>query len=172
MKDELGKLSISVKSLMETLNVVVPKLRKNQRAKPFPVQFEYRNWSGTIRIYEFKKGLVGGDVAVKGAWPERVQINGRPLRSFVERCDPEGEIDLIAFEDEVRLRIGSSSMQINRIDAPGKKKKKRPDPYAKHSPVKVPPDPKEKRVELADTWTFSARVPMPQHRKKSDPEES
>ena len=172
MKGELGKLTISVKALMETLNVVVPKLRKNQRAKPYPVQFEYRNWSGTIRIYEFKKGLVGGDVAAKGALPEIVQINGRPLRSFVERCDPDGEIDLVAFDDVVCLSIGSSRMQISRFDAPGKKKKKRPDPYAAHSPVEVPPDPKEKRVELADTWAFSARVPVPQHRKKSDPQES
>ena len=51
--------------------------------------------------------------------------------------------------------------------------KKRPQKIRDHyGPVEVPPDPVGKRVELNNTWLFSARVPVPQHRDKKDKKET
>ena len=80
-------------------------------------------------------------------------------------------IELLPLEDELCLLRGTSEIRLTRLDpagSPGLKRKPLPKPRGHRGPVEVPPDPVGKRVALNDTWDFSARVTMPQHRDKKE----
>ena len=90
---------------------------------------------------------------------------------MIETYDPAAVIKLIVLEDEFCVLHEGSQIRLKRVDAVGKPAiEHRPIPRdPKHmGPIEVPPDPVGKRVELDDTWAFSARVPMPQHRNPKD----
>jgi hypothetical protein len=81
---------------------------------------------------------------------------------------PEAELELIQTETNLVIRRGGSRLTIPRLDGVGKQKvhqrKMKPDPRHQ-GPVVAPPDPTHKRVAWDDTWDFSARVPMEEHKK-------
>ena len=83
----------------------------------------------------------------------------------------ETELELSADAEALTIRAGKSTSRVTRIDGGGanpivRTPRKQDERHA--GKVIVPPDPTNKRVELADTWGFSARVPMPQHRDPKD----
>jgi hypothetical protein len=69
--------------------------------------------------------------------------------------------------EQVTIVCGKSRIALPRSDhdrPPIVEKALKPDPRHRGKPY-VPPDPVGKRVAWGDNWLFSARVPMPQHRK-------
>ena len=124
-----------------------------------------------LEISEAKHALTGYEVTVTGTWPEKVQVEGQLLRQLVEKYSLEDVIEMIATDEELCLLKSGSIIRIKRLDGgdnPGIKRRPIPQDPRQTGPVEVPPDPVRKRVELADTWHFSARVPMPQHRVPKD----
>jgi hypothetical protein len=98
-------------------------------------------------------------------------VEGILLQKLVATWSPDTELELSADAEALTVRAGKSASRVMRIDGGGSKPIVRtplkPDPRHKGKVV-VPPDPITKRVALADTWGFSARVPMPQHRDPKD----
>jgi hypothetical protein len=123
-----------------------------------------------ILISEAQHGLRSNLVAAIGEWPPQVQLDGRKLQKVFETLPSESQVELIALKDDLVILAGRAQIVMPRLE-PGDEGgiKSWPIPRnPKHKgKVEVPPDPVGKRLELADTWLFSARVPMPQHR---DPE--
>jgi hypothetical protein len=81
-------------------------------------------------------------------------------------------IGLMATTKDLTIIYGKSQIALSRIDharGPIEERPLKPNPRHRGKVV-VPPDPVRKRVAWSDTWLFSARVPMPQHRstKKTD----
>ena len=168
-----GYIEITAGLLQEALAVAVPDRRRNSRRKKkaWPLTLEHRPEESILDIAEARHALRGYDLTAVGHWPEQVQVDGHVLRRMVETYDPAAVIKLIVLEDEFCVLYEGSQIRLKRIDAGGKPGiKRRPIPRdPKHmGPIEVPPDPVGKRVELDDTWAFSARVPMPQHRPPKD----
>lgn len=165
----IGSIEIMVRSLQEALAVAVPKRRKNsRRKKAWPLTLEHHFDRSVLEITEAKHALKGYEITAEGTWPEKVQIDGHVFRQIVDKYDPEDRIELVVLEDELCLLREGSQICLKRIDSggkPGISRKPIPQNPRHTGPVEVPPDPIGKRVELGDTWGFSARVPMSQHRK-------
>jgi hypothetical protein len=161
------KIEFEVRLLLEGLSVAVPKLRKNAKSKPIPINLTYNEKTKSFGLFDAKHAEMGCDIPANGNWPELVQVDGRKLNTFLIKCDPKQSILLSVDDDMLNLKYGTSKMQLHRLDCLGikgiKTKPRPPDP--RHTgPVVHPPDPVGKRVELRDSWLMSARVPMPQHR--------
>ena len=156
--------------LAEALKPVKPHpLRK--RPKPIPVSLEQDALSGELSVIEARHGVFAKSVPCHGDWSSPVQVDGLLLLKFVTSWPPETELELVAEVETLALRAEKSISYVKRLDAGGKNPIVRtpmPPDNRHKGKVVVPPDPVVKRVELADTWGFSARVPMPQHR---DPED-
>ena len=167
-----GSIKLAAGQLNEALAVAVPKRRKNARRKEaWPVTLELDNDRAILEISEANHALKGYEVAATGSWPEKVQVDGHLLRQLVEKYSSDDVIELVATDEELCLLKSDSIIRLKRLDGGGNPGiKRRPIPqHPRHTgPVEVPPDPVGKPVELADTWPFSARVPMPQHRKRRD----
>ncbi len=167
-----GSIKLAAGQLQEALAVAVPKRRKNSRRKQtWPITLELDNDRAILEISEAKHALTGYEVTVTGTWPEKVQVDGQLLRRLVEKYSREDDIEMVATDEELCLLKSGSIIRIKRLDGgdnPGIKRRPIPQDPRHTGPVEVPPDPVRKRVELADTWPFSARVPMPQHRKPKD----
>jgi hypothetical protein len=165
------KIEFEVELLQECILVVVPKLRKNSKPKPMPVNLTYDEHSNSFRISDAKHAEKVSSIPAIGNWPKLVQVDGRKLHTFIFRCESNKSILLSVDGEALNLKYGTSSMQLIRLDGRGKKgiktKPRPPDP--RHTgPIVHPPDPVGKRVELNDTWLFSARVPVPQHRRNEE----
>jgi len=167
-----GSITLTAGQLLEALAVAVPKRRKNsRRRKAWPITMELDNDRAILEIAEAKHALKGYEVTTTGTWPEKVQVDGQLLRQLIEKYAPEDIVEVVATDEELCLLKSGSTIRIKRLDGGGKPGiKRRPIPQdPRHTgPVDVPPDPVGKRVELGDTWDFSARVPMPQHRDTKD----
>ncbi len=167
-----GSIKLVAGQLQEALAVAVPKRRKNARRKEaWPVTLELDNDRAILEISEAKHALKGYEVTATGSWPEKVQVDGHLLRQLVEKYSRDDVIELVATDEEFCLLKSGSIVRMKRLDGggnPGIKRRPIPQDPRHAGPVEVPPDPVRKRVELADTWPFSARVPMPQHRKPKD----
>ncbi len=148
-------------------------------AKPHPlkkrpkltVSLEYELAGGTLVIIEAKHAAFTKSAPASGDWPSPVQVDGVLLYRLVATWPPETELELSADPQAIIVRTGKSLCRVARTDGGGANPIRRtpPKPDKRHAgKVEIPPDPQFKRVELADTWGFSARVPMPQHRDPKD----
>ncbi len=163
-------LKVNAGELVEALKPTKPHLRK-KRPKPFPVSLEQEFVSGELAVIEAKHGVFAKSIATSGYWPGHVQVDGVLLGRLAATWPPEAELELSADAEALTVRVGKFVSRVARIDGGGANPIKRtpPKPDKRHKgKVEVPPDPVGKRVKLSDTWAFSARVPMPQHRNPND----
>ena len=161
-------------ALQEMLAAIVPRFKKRRKNKSFPVTLSFDSKAGELFVEEARHGLSGYRISADGEWPEKVQVDASVLKRVCDTFQPDDVIELVPLRDELCLLRKGSRITLKRLDAecsPGIRKK--PQKIRGHKgPVEVPPDPVGKRVELNDTWMFSARVPMPQHRAKKDKKET
>lgn len=163
-------LKLKAGDLAEALKAAKPHPLK-KRPKPIPVSLEHELMAGTLAVIEAKHGAFAKSVPVSGTWLAPVQVDGVMLHRLVTTWPPETELELSADAQALTVSVGKSACRVARTDDGGSNPIKRtpPKPDKRHKgKVEVPPDPVVKRVELADTWGFSARVPMPQHRDPKD----
>lgn len=124
---------------------------------------------GALSVVEASHGLFGETIVATGCLEGPVQVDGRILHDMLAQFPPESELLIEVDNANLTVRMGGATRIVPRQDGGGatpiKMTKQFPDTRHKGK-VSVPPEPKRKRVELADTWAFSARVPMPEH---SDP---
>jgi hypothetical protein len=156
---------INAGALDAALAVVVGRRMAKPARMPLIVSLVYDR-AGELTVSEARHGARRHLVAAQGVWPDMVQLDGRRLQALVAKYPPDQSICLIVEEREVTVLFGKSRIALPRTDhdRPAiKEKPLKPDPRHRGK-VEVPPDPATKRVALADTWLFSARVPMPQHR--------
>lgn len=138
-----------------------------KRPKPIPISLEQELVSGAFVVVEAQHAIFANKVRATGNWPNAVQVDGVTLCRLVATWPPHEELELSADPEALKIVVGKSVSRVKRIDSGGNnpilRMRLEPDPRHKGK-VAAPPDPTTKRVELADTWGFSARVPMPQHR--------
>lgn len=159
-------LKVKAGSLAEALKPPKPHQFK-RRAKPFIVSLEHEPAAGTLAVIEAEHGIVARAVSVSGDWPGAVQVNGTVLYRLTATWPPDAELQLNADAQSLVVRMAKSIVRIARMDDGGGQPIIRtPLPSDKRHKGKVQsaPDPTSRRVDLDDTWDFSARVPMPQHR--------
>jgi hypothetical protein len=163
-------MKVKASDLADALKPAKPHPPK-KRPKPLLVSLEHELVAGTLTVIEAKHGAFAKSVPASGEWPGPVQVDGVMLYRLVATWPPETELELSADAQALTVRMGKSVCRVARTDGGGANPIKRtpPKPDKRHKgKVEVPPDPEVKRVELADTWAFSARVPMPQHRDPKD----
>ena len=164
---------IGAGALQEMFALIVPRFKKRRWNKAFPVTLSFDTKTGELFVEEARHGLSGYRVQAAGEWPEKVQVDGTVLKRMCDTFPPDDIVELVPLRDELCILRERSRITLKRLDkenSPGIKKK--PQKVDHFGPVEVPPDPDGKRVELNDTWLFSARVPMPQHRNKKDNKET
>ena len=168
-----GSIKVRADRLAEAVTAVVPKLRKNaakRKRKPYPISLVYFADDEALGVKEARHALRGYRVRATGHWPEKVQVNGRILVALVAKYPAESEIELVALDDELVILQGRSQIRLKRLDPPGEYGIVETPPKTKgyYGPVEWPPDtPPTGRCEWNDIWLFSARVPIPQHRKST-----
>jgi len=163
-------LKVKASDLAEALKPAKPHPLK-KKPKPLLVSLEYAFAAGTLAVIEAKNGAFAESLPAIGDWAGPVQVDGVLLCRLAATWPSVSELELSADAEALVIRMGKSISRVARLDGGGATAVKRmpPKPDKRHKgKVEVPPDPEGKRVELADTWTFSARVPMPQHRKPKD----
>ncbi len=168
MRKEHG-IVLGAGALQEMLAAIVPLFKKRRRNKSFPVTLSFDSKAGELFVEEARHGLAGYRISAVGGWPEKVQVDGTVLKRMCDTFRPDDIVELVPLRDELCILRDGSRITLKRLDkenSPGIKKK--PQKVDHFGPVEVPPDPVGKRVELNDTWLFSARVPVPQHRDKKD----
>ncbi len=142
-----------------------------RKFKAVPVSLEQDFVTGALSVIEAKHGTFAKSIATAGQFAGPVQVDGVLLQRLAASWPESAELELGADAEALMIRCGKSITRVARLDGGGAnpiiRKPKGPD--KRHTgKVEVPPDPIVKRVELADTWGFSARVPMPQHRDKDE----
>lgn len=162
-------LTVRAGDMQRVLKAVVPRTRGRKGLKaPLTLAYLRGESMGELEISDAVFGARSDRLAARGEWLESCQLAGAALRKVLDTYPPGAELDLIQTEAELIIRRGPSRLIIPRMDGPGKSKihrrKQGPDPRHK-GPVVVPPDPVQKRVAWGDTWDFSARVPMEEHKK-------
>jgi hypothetical protein len=156
--------------LLEALDDLVPETRQ-KHPKPFSVTMSYSAKRQRLDLTEAVFGSRSIELPAHGTWPKQVQVEGRMLRKICGSFPADAVIELIPTSDELCLLRGASEIRLKRLDPSGSqglKRKPLPKPRGHLGPVRVPPDPVGKRVELDATWDFSARMPVPQHRDKKN----
>ncbi len=139
----------------------------SRRQKAFPIALEYNHTTETLAIIEAKHATFANDIPAFGKFIDQVQLDGAMLYRLTSRIPIESEIELTADKNHLTIKFEKSMFKIARTDDGGISTIKRtpPKPDKRHKgKVEIPPETKGKRVELSDTWGFSLRVPMPQHR--------
>lgn len=162
-------LTVRAGDLQRVLDAVVPTTQVRKGLKvPITLAFPQEEGMGELEVSDAVHGARSNRPAARGEWRESCQMVGVDFRTLLDTYPPEAELDLIQTEANLIIRRGRSRLTIPRLDGPGKRKihqrRKRPDPRHK-GPVVVSPDPVQKRVAWNDTWDFSARVPMEEHKK-------
>ena len=162
------EISVDAAHLIEAISITVPKARgQKQRSTRYPITIRFDEWGSMLRVTEARYGMKGHEAPAKGSWPAQVQIDGRKLRMLVEKLNTDAAVTLTATAGALVLSSGSFRIALERIDANGSGIEQTNCPKNKKhkGPVEVPRDPVGKRVELDSSWGFSARMPVPQHRK-------
>lgn len=163
-------IKVKAGDLVDALRPAKPHPQK-KRPKPVPISLEQEFVSRALAVIEAKHATFAKSIPCFGNWPTPVQVDGVLLDRLAGSWPPEVELELSADAEALTIRAGKSAAKITRVDEGGSKPIQRtplkPDKRHKGKVV-VPPDPITERVELADTWAFSARVPMPQHRDPKD----
>lgn len=168
----MGLVMLQVKAgdLADALNPAKPHPLK-KKPKPVPVSLEQDLTSGVFSVVEADHAAFSKSVGTSGQWPNPVQVQGLLLLQLAMKWPPETKLELSADDEALIVRAGNSVTRLARIDSGGKRGiKRRPFERDKRhkGKVEVAPDRRNNRVALADTWGFSARVPMPQHRDPND----
>ena len=163
-------MQVKAGDLAEALKSAKPHPLK-KKPKPVVVSLEQDYVTHALSVIEAKHGLFAKVIEASGDFPKPVQVDGTSLEKLASSWPADTLLELAADAERLTILAGKSRVAIPRIDGGGKTPILRTPipPNKKHKgKVVAPPDPVSKRVELADTWGFSARVPMPQHR---DPED-
>lgn len=163
------QVELEAGAMQEALRQLLP--RRSVRlslAKLNPLSIRYQPSFRHLEVMDAKHQATICLVPAIGAWPEKVQVGGSQLRNIFDRFGPKERITFRAEADCMEIQTGTLKLKVPRLDGEGKKGIAAvPLPPQPHTgPVKLKPDPQYKRVALNDTWAFSARVPMPQHRDK------
>lgn len=144
-----------------------------KKPRPVIVSLEFDMDAATLAVIEAKHAKFATLIPASGAWPVSVQVNGILLQRLMTKWPAEAVVEMGATSSALTLRVRNSVITLERTDGGGTKSIRRspPKPDKRHrGKVEIPPEPVRKRAELADTWHFSARVPMPQHRDQKDKE--
>jgi hypothetical protein len=163
-------LTVKAGDLADALKPAKPHPLK-KKPKPVPVTLEQDSVSRAFSVIEARHGAFSKSIAASGDWPNPVQVEGLLLLQLATKWPAETELELSADEEALTIRAGKSTSRLARIDGGGKGgiKRKPFEPDKRHKgKVEVAPERRLNRVALADTWGFSARVPMPQHRDPDD----
>jgi hypothetical protein len=162
-------MEVNAGALAEALKSLKPVKPTRGRRAPKPVvTLDSQTSAGRASVTEAHYGIFSETIAAKGPLPGPVQLDGTILRNMVSRFPPDTVLSLEADAACLTIRTGRTTLKIPRLDCGGSAPiEHAPLPKQKRYKVSVKPDPVRKRVALADTWGFSARVPMPEH---SDPE--
>ena len=166
-----GMIHIIAQALLEAVSIAAPVRRRRgdpRRRKGNPVSITFDADRSLLTISEAAYGLAGHTVPATGRWPGRVQVAGDVLRGLAAKYAADDRLTLIVTRDELSLLKDGSRISVKRVDAKNTKgiDEKPLPPNRKHKgPVTIPPDPVQKRYEWNDMWDFSARMPIPQHRK-------
>jgi hypothetical protein len=163
-------IAIPVGALQKALTTIFPQQSRVSETRPPAVTLKYDRRGKHLSIEEARHGLCEYTIPAEGTWPERVQVDGVLLKRLCKKFGRNDIVELIPLRDELCLLVKETRIVLKRLDPnnePGIEKT--PPPFqVRTGPVEIPPDPHEKRFAWNDTWAFSARVPMPQHRKRKD----
>lgn len=121
---------------------------------------------GRLGVADAKHHATVAEMPCTGDWKGTAEIDGAQLVRVLKGI-AEHELVLISKEEMfVVLKGGSSTFNFKRYDPMDKRKtKKQPLPHK--GKVEHKPDPTTKRAEYQDTWSFSARVPLPKEAYKN-----
>ena len=165
---QVGLITVPAKMLQEAVAIAIPtEFRRTWRKKFWPVSLVHDAQASVLHIIESRHELAGYELPVTGTWPDRVQLDGRAFRHVIETYAPDELLRLVAYPDRFEIKTDRGSFSMSRLDGPGKNPiQTRPLPQDKRhkGPVKVVDQPPQGRVELHETWDFSARMPVPHHR--------
>lgn len=172
MKAE-GQIRIRAGELQRAAAIVPVRLKKSQRGKPWPVTLTFDPVTSLLEVTEARYELRSYRVPAAGEWPYQVQVDGRALRAMAGAYHGNAMLDLVVSGDELCILYETSVVRLPRLDGvgkPGVKRQPLPANRRHKGAVVMPPDfdPNYKRVELDATWTFSARMPVPQHRERKN----
>jgi hypothetical protein len=163
-------IAVPAGALLEALITIFPQRRRVSKTRPYAVTLKYDRRGKHLSIEEAQHGLCEYTIPAEGTWPEKVQVDGVLMKRLCKKFGRNDIVELIPLRDELCLLVKETRIVLKRLDPnnePGIEKT--PPPFqVRTGPVEIPPDPHEKRFAWNDTWAFSARVPMPQHRKRKD----
>lgn len=162
-----GSIILQAGNLSSVLAESIPGCRSNKRYKPYPVTIEYDAAAGCLKLSEARFALTASELPAVGNWPAQVQIDGRKLQKVCMTFPAGTSVELLVTDRELVLLAGKSQLLFPRFDVGGRggiRQRAVPLPPGYEGKVIRPPERTGNKVELADTWLFSARVPMPQHR--------
>lgn len=158
-----GSLRVNTLELAKALKEVVVLNRRGGRM----ISLEFKTNTSVLWIREAEYAIRATSISASGSWPRRIVVSGEDFRKVSEKLPRNTQIELVAMEAELCILTGAAQIRIPRDRGSGLEKIN-PKPLPKNpkhkGPVAQPPAPVGKRVELSDSWNFSARVPMPQHR--------
>ncbi|GLI95329.1 hypothetical protein LMG27198_43210 [Methylocystis echinoides] len=163
-------MQVKAGDLAEALKPAKPHALQ-KKPKPVPVALEQDYVTQALSVIEAKHGLFAKVIDATGDFPKSVHVDGTSLEKLASSWPPDTLLELAADAERLTILAGKSRVSIPRLDSGGTTPILRTPipPNKKHKgKVVVPPDPASKRVALADTWGFSARVPMPQHHDQKD----
>lgn len=163
----IGSIKIIASKLQEALSKTVPLPRKNaKRKKAFPITISYDHKNSVMSISEAFHERTAIDLDIPCEWPDSVQVDGVVLRKAVATYKPNDFLELHSLPDSVEIINGISKFKMPRLDGlNGSKIIKKPIPKNRRhqGKVVVKEEPFIGRVELDETWGFSARMPVPHH---------
>ncbi|WP_291207147.1 hypothetical protein [Hyphomonas sp.] len=169
MTEDKSGMSILVAAglLQGCLRLVLPRRPSNRaKVKDFAITLKFDRGERIIEVMDARHEVRSCQFPVFGEWPEDVQVEGNRLRALLDKFSVNDQIDMCARAQDIEIRSGKFKMSLARLDGQ-KRIEPRPLPQQIHAgKVEVKIDSPNKRVALDDTWGFSARVPMPQHREK------
>lgn len=142
-------------------------MKGTRRFKPQVLTMKFFPSLRILEVFDARYESRSAHLPAVGNWPDRMQVDGRPLALALKANRSLEVLRVSASEREISFQLGNARFSIKRFDGTDSEVMVRAMPEQDHKgKVVVPPDPIFKRVELADTWGFTARVPMPQHRDK------
>jgi hypothetical protein len=132
------------------------------------VQMSWNPAAAELAVENVRTGMSALLVPARGAWPEAVQVLGNALDRFLARLPRDEDIQLIAMPSDLCVVTATTRVTLQRHDAVGRrpvrKKLQQSSPFAETDDAAP-----SGRWERNAMWSFSARVPFPQHRRPRDP---
>lgn len=125
---------------------------------------------GCFGVADAKHHATVAEMPCTGDWKGTAEIDGAQLVRILKGI-VQNDLILISKEEKfVVIKGGNSTFNLKRFDPLDKRKtKKQPLPHK--GKVEHKPAPTTKRAEYQDTWSFSARVPLPKGAYKNRPDD-